>query len=79
MIEQLYAYFKQATQDPPIDKAETPGAFDLKGKAKRKAWQKLVDADVAPEQAEKSYVQLVEGLKDKYDYDPNKAPEEVRQ
>ena len=27
---QLYAYYKQATQDPPIDKAENPGTFDFK-------------------------------------------------
>ena len=28
--QQLYAYYKQATQDPPIDKAENPGTFDFK-------------------------------------------------
>jgi acyl-CoA-binding protein len=27
---QLYALYKQATQDPPIDKAENPGTFDFK-------------------------------------------------
>jgi hypothetical protein len=27
---QLYAFYKQATQDPPIDKADTPGTFDFK-------------------------------------------------
>ena len=39
----MYALFKQATQDPPIDKAEAPGMFDMKGKAKKKAWQDVVD------------------------------------
>lgn len=27
---QIYAYYKQATQDPPIDKSPAPGTFDLK-------------------------------------------------
>jgi hypothetical protein len=27
---QLYALYKQATQDPPIDKAANPGTFDFK-------------------------------------------------
>jgi acyl-CoA-binding protein len=27
---QLYAFYKQATQDPPIDKAANPGTFDFK-------------------------------------------------
>jgi len=35
---QLYALYKQALQDPPIEKAENPGMFDLKGKAKKRAW-----------------------------------------
>lgn len=26
----MYALFKQGTQDPPFDKAEKPGMFDLK-------------------------------------------------
>lgn len=35
----MYALYKQALQDPPIEKAEQPGTFDLKGKAKKRAWQ----------------------------------------
>ena len=27
---ELYAYFKQATQNPPIEDAPAPGTFDLK-------------------------------------------------
>ena len=129
-MSQLYAYFKQAQQDPSIDKAPAPGTFDLKvslhheantcflyslahydqtvniaallialqadiatflllytlesphtdppqGKAKKKAWQKIVDEGVSPSQAEQKYVTLVNELKDKYGYDPNKSPEAV--
>ena len=100
---QLYAFYKQATQDPPIDKAETPGTFDFKvssptpchkcrshireheltvpfdeqGKAKKRAWQKVVDEGVTPTSAQLKYVQLVESLKTKYGYDANKKPEAV--
>jgi diazepam-binding inhibitor (GABA receptor modulator, acyl-CoA-binding protein) len=89
--QQLYALYKQATQDPPIEKAEAPGMFDLKvrslstascsagrhpahisplqGKAKKRAWQKVVDEGVTPTDAEQQYVALVESLKTKYGYD----------
>lgn len=68
---QLYGLFKQATQDPPIEKSDNPGAFDLKGKAKKRAWQKLVDEGVTPEQAQKQYVELVEKLKASYGFGVN--------
>lgn len=101
---QLYALYKQATQDPPIDKAETPGTFDFKvsqgssrdrryfiylwrrkltvhfeqkGKAKKRAWQKVVDEGITPSAAEEKYVELVESLKSKYGYDADKKPETV--
>ena len=51
--------------------------FDLKGKAKKNAWQKKVDSGVSPADAEKQYVELVEKLKTSYGYDPSKAPEAV--
>lgn len=38
-------------------------------KAKRGAWQKLVDAKVTPQDAQKRYVTLVNELKDKYGYE----------
>ncbi|KAG9994830.1 hypothetical protein KCU78_g18240, partial [Aureobasidium melanogenum] len=38
------------------------------GKAKRNAWQKLVDEGVTPEDAQKKYVALVESLKKKHGY-----------
>ncbi|KAI5200129.1 hypothetical protein E4T39_05904 [Aureobasidium subglaciale] len=65
---QLYGLFKQGTQDPPIESSDKPGMFDLKGKAKRNAWQKLVDEKVSPEEAQKKYVALVESLKTKHGY-----------
>jgi len=74
---QLYALFKQGTQDPPTESAENPGTFDLKGKAKKRAWQKVVDEGVTPEDAQKKYVALVEELKEKLGFDANKAPEAV--
>jgi len=74
---QLYALYKQALQDPPIEKAEAPGTFDLKGKAKKRAWQKVVDEGVTPEEAQTKYIALVEKLKETYGYDANKAPEAV--
>jgi hypothetical protein len=38
----------------------------LKEKEKRKAWQKLLDEKVAPADAEKKYIELVDELKKKY-------------
>jgi diazepam-binding inhibitor (GABA receptor modulator, acyl-CoA-binding protein) len=75
--QKLYAYYKQALQDPPIEKAETPGTFDLKGKAKKRAWQHVVDDGVTPEEAQTKYVALVEEMKEKYGFDDSKAPEPV--
>lgn len=74
---ELYALFKQGTQDPPIDKSENPGVFDLKGKAKKRAWQKVADEGVTPEQAQSRYVELVERLKTAYGFDQSKEPEAV--
>lgn len=36
-----------------------------------------MDEGITPEQAEEKYVALVNQLKDKYGYDPNKTPEKV--
>lgn len=73
----MYALYKQATQEPPIEKAEAPGTFDFKGKAKKAAWQKVVDAGVTPEQAQEQYVALIEKLKVEYGFDASKVPESV--
>jgi len=73
---EMYALFKVANGED-ISKAPAPGMFDLKGKAKQKAWQKEVDASTSTSDAEKRYVDLVNSLKDKYGFDPNKSPEPV--
>lgn len=73
----MYGLYKQATQEPPIEKSETPGTFDLKGKAKKRAWQKVVDEGVTPEQAQKQYIDLIEKLKETYGFDASKVPEAV--
>jgi diazepam-binding inhibitor (GABA receptor modulating acyl-CoA-binding protein) len=38
----------------------------IQGKAKHRAWKKVVDENVTPAEAEKKYVTLVEELKSKY-------------
>lgn len=47
------------------------------GKAKKNAWQKVVDEGVTPDQAKERYVELVEKLKAAYGFDENKVPEAV--
>ncbi|KFY53103.1 hypothetical protein V496_07909 [Pseudogymnoascus sp. VKM F-4515 (FW-2607)] len=74
---EMYGLYKQALQDPPIEKSEAPGTFDLKGKAKKRAWQKVVDEGVTPEQAQEQYIALIEQLKVTYEFDASKAPEAV--
>jgi len=43
--------------------------FVVQEKAKRGAWQKLVDAKVTPEDAQERYVKLVNDLKVKYGFE----------
>jgi len=73
---ELYGLYKVATGED-ITKAEQPGRFDLKGKAKKKAWQAVVDEGITAEQAQTRYVALVENMKTKYGYDAKKVPEAV--
>ncbi|TLD30683.1 hypothetical protein PspLS_02720 [Pyricularia sp. CBS 133598] len=73
---ELYGLFKVGTGED-ISKAEAPGMFDLKGKSKKAAWQKIVDEGVTPEQAQEKYVALVEKLKTAYGFDEAKVPEAV--
>ncbi|KAK5055983.1 hypothetical protein LTR84_012533 [Exophiala bonariae] len=73
---ELYSLFKIANGED-ISKATAPGMFDLKGKAKYKAWQKEVDAGTSASSAETRYVELVEKLKKQYGFDANKKPEAV--
>ncbi|TKA80124.1 hypothetical protein B0A55_03333 [Friedmanniomyces simplex] len=65
---ELYGLFKQGTQDPPFEQTKAPGMFELKEKAKRGAWEKLVKEGVSAADAQKKYVALVKSLKDKYGY-----------
>ncbi|EDN05077.1 acyl CoA binding protein family protein [Histoplasma capsulatum] len=74
---ELYALFKQGTQDPPFEEAPKPGTFDFKGKYKHSSWKKLVDEGLSPEDAQIKYVELIEKLKEKYGYDEGKEPEQV--
>jgi len=73
---ELYALFKIANGED-ISKAPAPGMFDLKGKAKQKAWQKEVDSKVTSPNAERRYIELVNKLKTQYGFDPSKKPEAV--
>ncbi|KAI9875436.1 MAG: hypothetical protein M1830_008472 [Pleopsidium flavum] len=69
----LYGLYKQGIQNPPIEQAPAPGMMDIKGKAKKKAWQKIVGEGTTPEEAQIKYVELVEHCKNVYGYDPNKV------
>jgi len=73
---ELYALFKVASGED-ITKAPSPGMFDIKGKYKKNAWQKVVDEGTTPEQAQEKYIALVEKLKNTCGYDANKVPETV--
>lgn len=73
---ELYALYKVATGED-IAKTPAPGMFDLKGKAKKNAWQKVVDDGVTAAQAQEKYVTLVERMKQAYGCDENKEPEAV--
>ncbi|KAH8593009.1 putative acyl-CoA-binding protein like protein [Bisporella sp. PMI_857] len=73
---ELYALFKVAEGKDKIEDSQ-PGTFDLKGKAKKRAWQKKVDEGLSQEDAKTQYVALVEKLKETHGYDANKVPENV--
>ncbi|KAK4245228.1 hypothetical protein VTI28DRAFT_9750 [Corynascus sepedonium] len=73
---EIYALYKIGTGED-IEKAEQPGMFDLKGKAKYKAWKAAVDEGITPEQAQEKYVAKIEEMKKTYGYDENKQPEAV--
>ncbi|KAI5366526.1 Putative acyl-CoA-binding protein, ACBP [Septoria linicola] len=66
---ELYALFKVGTNETEFEKAEKPGVFDPKGKAKYNAWKKEADAGTKPEAAQKKYVELVEKLKNELGFE----------
>lgn len=53
---QLYALYKQATQGDIS--GSKPGAFDLIGRAKYSAWEKLTG--ISTEDAKKAYLKLID-------------------
>ncbi|CAK7205785.1 acyl-CoA-binding protein (ACBP)/diazepam binding inhibitor (DBI)/endozepine (EP) [Sporothrix eucalyptigena] len=73
----LYGLYKVGT-GADITTAKAPGMFSLQAKEMRKSWQKVVDRGISQEEAQNEYIELVEELKKKYAYDPNKEPEAVR-
>ncbi|KAI8099026.1 acyl-CoA-binding protein [Halteromyces radiatus] len=59
VLLKLYALYKQATVGD--NNTARPGVFDMKGKAKWDAWDKI--KGTSQEEAEKQYIVLVEKLK----------------
>jgi diazepam-binding inhibitor (GABA receptor modulating acyl-CoA-binding protein) len=49
----------------------------MQGRAKKNAWQKVVDEGITAEQAQERYVALVEKMKTTYGFDADKEPEAV--
>ncbi|KAK3187387.1 acyl-CoA-binding protein (ACBP)/diazepam binding inhibitor (DBI)/endozepine (EP) [Lecanicillium sp. MT-2017a] len=71
----MSAAFQKAAEESKKLKA-TPSNDELlelyalyKGKAKKNAWQKLVDEGVSAEDAQQRYIDLVEKLKGVYGFD----------
>ena len=62
---------------PCSESTELTVPFVNQGKAKKRAWQKVVDEGITPAAAEEKYIELVESLKGKYGYDADKEPEPV--
>ncbi|KAM3551563.1 hypothetical protein ARSEF4850_007808 [Beauveria asiatica] len=69
----------KASPIPPPVLATRPGLRDSihDGKAKKNAWQKVVDEGISAETAQERYVALVEQLKAKHGFDENKVPDAV--
>ncbi|KAI2623688.1 acyl CoA binding protein-domain-containing protein [Xylaria nigripes] len=77
----LYGLFKVGCSEDVTEYqkggAKEPGMFDLKGKAKLRAWEAIIDKGYSASEARVQYVAQVEKLKEKYGFDPNKEPEVV--
>ncbi|OJJ46736.1 hypothetical protein ASPZODRAFT_2010558 [Penicilliopsis zonata CBS 506.65] len=56
----IYAYFKQGNEDTP----KQPGLFDIKGKYKYSAWEKI--KDISAEKAQAEYIKLADSLLAQY-------------
>ncbi len=68
---------KVRTPLPPDPSPAPLTTLAPQGKAKKNAWQKVVDEGITAEQAQERYVALVERMKEAYGYDADKAPEAV--
>lgn len=66
---ELYAFFKQGSQDPPFNPDDKPSAFNFQAKYKFNAWKKVVDEGLSPKEAQAKYVSLVEKLKGVYGFE----------
>ncbi|KAI0521320.1 acyl CoA binding protein-domain-containing protein [Xylaria bambusicola] len=76
----LYGLYKVACGEDVTEYQKgpkAPGMFDLKGKAKLRAWEGYVAEGISAEEAQKRYIEKVEELKNKYGFDPAKEPEVV--
>ncbi|TKX27617.1 fatty-acyl-CoA binding protein [Elsinoe australis] len=62
------AQFKKAVEDSRKLKQKPSDTELLDEKAKRNAWQKIVDQGVSPQDAQTRYIKLVDELKKKYGY-----------
>lgn len=62
---------------PGKENSLTYSLVRIQGKAKKNAWQKVVDEGISAETAQERYVALVEQLKAKHGFDENKVPEVV--
>ncbi|KAI1821075.1 acyl CoA binding protein-domain-containing protein [Xylaria intraflava] len=78
---ELYGLYKVGCDEDITDYqkggSKAPGMFDMKGKAKLRAWEGIVDSSISAEEARERYVALVEKLKEKYGFDAAKEPEAV--
>ncbi|EFR00030.1 hypothetical protein MGYG_03036 [Nannizzia gypsea CBS 118893] len=54
----LYALYKQGTQDPPFEKAPSPGMFDMKGSQVQRV-EAVAEVEL-PQRAKVEYIALVE-------------------
>ncbi|KAI0966597.1 acyl CoA binding protein-domain-containing protein [Xylaria arbuscula] len=76
----LYGLYKVGTGEDVSEYqkgSKAPGMFDLKGKAKLRAWEGIIAEGLTAEQAQEKYIALVEELKKKHGFDPKKEPEVV--
>ncbi|KAI8630467.1 acyl CoA binding protein-domain-containing protein [Xylariaceae sp. FL1651] len=78
---ELYGLYKVGVNEDitPFRKGgkKAPGMFDMKGKYKLEAWEKIVSEGLTQDQAQERYIAKVEALKEKCGFDANKEPETV--